>query len=117
MFRKHSSLDLYTLQYRLFDHKLKKRRRYRTLSVSDSSLYEHCNHHVKQAYKIISPKSETRTMQTVRVMDRSHERMLSNEKNDMTERISRRNKRVVWADINELFLVCDGTKATLVDLK
>lgn len=92
-------------------------RRSGTLSVLDSIIYEHCNHHIKQAYRIIPQRSQTRIMETVKVMHRVHERMLSNEKNDITGIISRRDKIVVRADINGPSLVCDKTIATLVDLK
>lgn len=50
-FDKHCVSGVYTLQYDSLDHIIENIRRFRTLSDFESSLYDHFNVPIKQAYK------------------------------------------------------------------
>lgn len=101
-FREHYDFGLFTLNYHLHNHMVGDIRRFGTLFILGSCQFRHFIVHIYPQYrKRTSQRGRTKMMETVRVLDGGSERMLPQEKEDITGIVSRTLERVACMD-------CDG---------
>lgn len=90
----HLDSDQDSREYYLLDRVVKQIRRFRTISVSDSSVYEHCNEHMKRTCKRPSQRTQTLMMEVLNVMKSTYENALSNKTDQIGVTLRREKKEV-----------------------
>lgn len=105
--------ELYTLKYHVLDHMLEGIQNFGTLSFLESILYEHLNVHTKQVYRITSQRTQTRMTETVNVVNRNYERVLSYGKEEVGETSGRNDERKANVSRSGAYLLHNGISITM----
>lgn len=102
---KNCNSGMCNLMYHLLNHMRKDLRTIGMLLALDSSLYEHLNVHVKQAYKRTFQKRRTRMMITLCLKERGDKRALPCKKVITVKILRQKNRRIAQAELIWLYLV------------